>query len=586
MATFDVKISGGTIIDGSGEPSFQGDVGIKDGVITSIGEAFGEATRTIDAAGAIVTPGFTDMHTHYDGQISWDADLAPSCFHGVTTIVMGNCGVGFAPVKPHLRQRLIDLMEGVEDIPGTALAEGLTWDWETFPEYMSALDSRPHTLNFAAMVPHDALRIFVMGERAAAYAPATEGDIKEMQAVLREALEAGAAGFATGRTDNHRTTEGKATPASEVELVEMIALGEAFKGLDYGVLQAVSDFNMSEGPEAFDAEYDLLEAMAIASGGRPMSLSWMQRDQAPGQWEQIMRRAEAAVKKGLPTRLQAAPRAIGVMLGLTATFHPFMGFPSFKKISHLPLDEQVQAMKNPEFKARLLKEKSEPVAGDGSALPPLADVLLSQIAFVAMRLYRLGEEPNYEPDPMTCLAVEATTSGRSVLETIYDALLEEEGKALIYFPLYNYGTNNLDIIETMLHHPLAIPGLSDGGAHVGTVCDASFPTFLMSHWGRDREKGRLPIEKIIKMQAFDTSRHMGFNDRGAIALGQRADLNIIDFDRLSLDPPRMRADLPKGGLRLVQGATGFIATLVGGETITEGGILTGARPGRLVRAGQ
>jgi len=585
MATFDTKIVGGTVVDGTGAPGFAASVAIKDGRIVEVGDCKGDATATIDADGALVTPGFTDIHTHYDGQVSWDDALAPSSNHGVTTAVMGSCGVGFAPVRDTDHQRLIELMEGVEDIPGSALSEGITWGWQTFPEYMNAIDSRPHAIDFAVQVPHDALRMYVMGDRAAPDAPATDDDVSRMRAIVREALEAGALGFSTGRTDNHRTARGKPTPASEATERELCGIAEAFHGLGHGVLQGVSDFDCLVTDDNFDAEFDLFEKMA-AFAKRPMSISLMQRDQSPDQWKWILRRCEQAAAKGTPIHVQVAPRPIGVLLGLEATFHPFIGYPSYKEIHALPRSERVARMRDPEFKARLLAEKTDRVAGDGSSLPPLADVLLQQVDMIAKRIYRLGETPNYEPDPMTCIAAEAAHKGKGVLETFYDALLEDDGKTLLYFPIYNFMGLNLDAVHEMLTHPLALPGLSDGGAHVGTICDASFPTFLLMHWGRDRERGRIPVERLVQMQARDTARFVGLHDRGEIAVGQRADVNVIDFDGLRLEAPRLVSDLPAGGKRLMQPVHGYRATLVGGTRIVQDDRLLDARPGRLVRGGR
>ena len=582
----DLKIVGGTIVDGTGKARFTGDVGVKDGVVVEVGVVDGPAKETFDASGALVTPGFTDMHTHYDGQISWDEELAPSSVHGVTTIAMGSCGVGFAPVRDADRERLIELMEGVEDIPGTALSEGITWEWSSFPEYMSALDRKPHTLDFVTMVPHDALRVFVMGERAIAEEAASEEDIAAMRAILREALEAGAFGFSTGRSDNHRSARGLPTPASEAAGRELEGIAEAFRGLGRGVLQAVSDFDILEGDDNFHREFDVLEHMLRGAGDRPLSISLMQRDHSPKQWKWILERAEKAVEEGHDVRVQVAPRGIGVLLGLEATFHPFIGFPSFKKISGLPREEIVRIMRDPAFKAQLLKEKSEKVAGDGSAIPPLADFFLENIQMVAMRLFRLGEDPNYEPRPETSFGFEAMQKGAPILSVLYDAMLEQDGRNLLYFPVYNYTGMNLDVVHEMLTHPLALPGLSDGGAHVGTICDASFPTFMLTHWARDRAEGRLPLERVVQMQTHDTSRYLGLMDRGTIAPGQRADLNVIDFDRLRLHAPAMIRDLPAGGRRLMQRAEGYLATFVRGEMIAKDGVLTSARPGRLVRAGR
>lgn len=579
---YDVKIVGGKLIDGTGKPSYAGDLGIADGKLVAVGDCPSPAKRVIRADGAIVTPGFTDVHTHYDGQISWDDELRPSSIHGVTTCVMGNCGVGFAPVRFEDHGRLIELMEGVEDIPGSALSEGITWGWESFAEYMNVLEKRPRAIDFVCQVPHDALRVYVMRERATAEDPATEDDIRQMRAQLRDALLAGAVGFSTGRSDNHRSAQGKPTPASEARAEELAGIARAFEGLGRGVLQAVNDFDIMQGEHRFTPEFDVIEQMAEAAQ-RPLSISTMQRDHAPKQWERIFERAEKAVARGLNVRCQVAPRPIGVMLGLTATFHPFMGFPSYRDIAKKPLAERVSIMRNADFRARLLSEKSGKVAGDGSALPPLADFFLANLDMVAMRLFRLGEKPNYEPNVMNSLAGDAARSGNSILAVMYDALLEQEGRSLLYFPLYNYTEMNLEVVRKMLTHPLAIPGLSDGGAHVGTVCDASFPTFLLSYWGRERSTGRIPLEHLVKLQAFETANFLGLHDRGTLEVGKRADINIIDYDNLRLLHPVMQNDLPAGGQRLMQNAEGYIATLVAGEVIAENGALTGARPGRLVR---
>jgi N-acyl-D-aspartate/D-glutamate deacylase len=583
---YDLKIAGGTIIDGTGRAGYRGDVAIKDGCIVAVGRCDGPAGEILDAAGALVTPGFVDIHTHYDGQVSWDAELAPSSLHGVTTCVMGNCGVGFAPVHAHDHQRIIELMEGVEDIPGSALAEGITWGWQSFPEYMDAIDRLPHAIDFAVQVPHDVLRVYVMGERAIAGQAATEAEISHMRELVREALAAGAIGFSTGRTDNHRTAQGQPTPASEATIRELCGIAGAFTGMSHGVLQAVSDFDLLVSNDRFDDEFDVIERMAEAALGHGTSISLMQRDQSPAQWKQIIARAEAAHARGTTIRLQVAPRPIGVMLGLCATFHPFMGYPSFKQICRLPLAEQVARMRDPQLRARMLAETTDKVAGDGSSLPPLADILLAQLDVLAKRIYRLGEHPEYEPDPRTCLWAQAQAAGRPTLEVIYDALLEDEGRALLYFPLYNFTDLDLEVVHTMLTHPLALPGLSDGGAHVGTICDASFPTYLLSHWGRDRARGRIPIETLVKLQTHDTARFVGLRDRGTVEVGGKADLNVIDLSQLRLRAPHMLADLPAGGRRLMQHAEGYRATLVSGQVVARDGALTGARPGRLVRAGQ
>lgn len=579
--TYELKIAGGTVVDGTGAPPRRADVAVRDGHIAAIGDGIGDAARTIDATGAIVTPGFVDLHCHYDGQVSWDDALMPSCLHGVTTCMLGNCGVGFAPVRPRDRERLIALMEGVEDIPGAVLAQGIDWRWETFAEYMNAIDF-PHAIDFVTQVTHDALRVYVMGERAFAGGDATDDDVAAMRALTRAALEAGAGGFSTGRTDNHRAADGSATPASEATERELVGIARAFEGLDHGVVQAVSDFDMAVSEERFDPEFDLVERMAEAAGGRPLSVSLMQRDMAPGQWKKILARAE----RGTKIRVQVAPRAIGVLLGLEATFHPFIGFPSYKKIAHLSLAERTATMRTPAFKAQLLTETSDKVAGDGSPIPPLADVLLSRLEMVSMRLFRLGENPNYEPKMESSIYAEAQSRGVRALEAVYDALLAQDGHELLYFPLYNFTEMSLDNVATMLAHPLALAGLSDGGAHVGTVCDASFPTFFLTHWTRDRERGRMPIERVVAMLSGDTARYVGLADRGELAVGRRADINVIDMNALRLTRPRMVHDLPGGGRRLLQDAIGYRATIVRGRVVVDEGKLTAERPGRLARIGR
>lgn len=579
-----LEIRGGTVIDGSGQPPFQATVRVEGGRITHIGAPDAPADEILDATGLLVTPGFIDLHGHYDGQVSWDADLLPSAAHGVTTVVMGNCGVGFAPARAGDRDALIALMEGVEDIPGAALAQGIRWAWESFPEYLDAIDT-PHAIEFAAQVPHDALRVFAMGARGLAGEPATEADIAEMARLLREAMQAGAVGFSTGRSDVHRSRDGAATPASEATAAELRGLAAALRGLGHGVLQAVSDYDAERSLEAFDAEFDLLEQMAAASG-RPLSISLNQRDIDPAQWRKVLARVERAVEAGHDLRVQTAPRGIGVFLGLTATFHPLMAFPAYQEIARLPLAERVAALRDPARRERLLAERPVRLAGDGSAVPPLADRMIAMIDRVAFRMYRLGENPNYEPTLQDSIGWEARVRGVPALAALYDALLEDDGAQLLYFPIYNYLDGNLDAVREMMVHPRALPGLSDGGAHVGTVCDASFPTFLLTHWTRDRASGRLELARAVQMLSADAADYLGLTDRGRIAVGLRADLNLIDLSALRLYRPRMVRDLPGGGQRLLQDATGYRATLVAGQIISRDGQLTGARPGRLVRAGR
>lgn len=579
----DLRIRNGLLVDGTGAPARRADVGIRDGLVVTVGTVDEPARETFDADGAVVAPGFVDIHTHYDGQASWDGDMLPSSAHGVTTAVMGNCGVGFAPCRASDRQRLIRLFEGVEDIPGTALAEGIAWNWETFDEYLGALEARPRTMDVAAYLTHDAVRVYAMGDRALANTAATADDIAAMSAVVRDAMRAGAIGFSTGRTDNHRAVDGSATPASEASEAELTALARAVGESGRGILQAVSDFDMEAGDQHFDREFDLLERFAAASAGRPLSISLMQRDKNPTQWLDILRRVEAGVQKGLDLRVQVAPRGIGVLLGLEATFHPFIGFPSYKAIAALPLVERVRHLRNPETKARILSETSDSVAGDGSPIPPLADRLLGMIEMVSARMFPLGTRPDYEPKLESSIRARAMQRGIRPLEALYDALLEDDGHALLYFPIYNYAGMNLDAVGSMLHHPLAIPALADGGAHCGTICDASMPTFFLMHWVRDRAAGRFALERAIELLTSVPADFAGFSDRGRIAVGKRADLTLFDLEALSLDAPRLVRDLPAGGQRFLQDAHGYLATFVRGVQVSSHGKLTDARPGRVVR---
>ena len=476
---YDLKITGGILHDGSGAPGRVADIAIQDGRIAAIGMDLGAAERTIDASGKIVTPGFIDIHTHYDGQASWDDELRPSIDHGVTTAIMGNCGVGFAPVRDTDHDKLIKLMEGVEDIPGTALHEGLTWDWESFPDYLDALAKIPRTIDIAAMLPHDPLRMYVMGDRAVFSEPANDDDIAEMRRLTREALEAGAIGFATGRSDVHKTSDGDWTPSSESTREELTGIAKAFEGLGHGVVQAVSDFNLERGEEDFDEEWDIIADYAKASG-RPFSFSLMQRDFAPDQWLKLIERTETLKSEGVDARMQVAPRAIGVFLGFNCTFHPFMGYPTYKTIAHLSLEERVAKMKDPEFKSKVLSEKTDKLSGPGSSVPPLADLLMEHIEIVAEKFFQLGDPPDYEQPPENSLAARAREKGVPLMEMIYDTLLERDGHELIYLPLYNYTELNYDNVLRMMEHPQALYGLSDGGAHVGTVCDASMPTYMLT----------------------------------------------------------------------------------------------------------
>jgi N-acyl-D-aspartate/D-glutamate deacylase len=581
----DWLIKNGTVVDGTGAAPRVADVGVRAGRIVAVGHISESAHHTMDATGLWITPGFVDIHTHYDGQATWDACFTPSIYHGVTTLVMGNCGVGFAPKRPGHEADLIKLMEGVEDIPGAALHEGIRWNWESFPQYMDALAATPRSLDYLVQVPHDPLRMYVMGERALAHERATPDEIHAMQTLLREALQAGAAGFSTGRSDNHRTSEGKDTPAANATADELRALAQAFEGLGHGVIQIVSDYNLLQGPAEFDAEFDYVELLAKASG-KPVSLTWLQRDPGGEQYLKIQARVEAAVQAGLPLYLQTAVRGIGVLNGLEASFHPFMGFPSYKEVAHLPLAQRAEAMRDPARKARILSEKSERLAGDGSAIPPLVDILLAKIDLISGRMFALQDTLNYEPSVMQSFLVRAKQAGISPLEAIYDYLSTGDGAGLIYFPLFNYNEGSLDAVRRMLAHPRALSSLSDAGAHVGTVCDASFTTFMLTHWVRDRGQDAIALEAAVEMLTRRNALYLGLTDRGVIAPGMRADLNAIDPSRLSVGVPELVHDLPAGGKRFVQRAQGYVATWVAGEQVQAQGVVTEARPGRLVRMGQ
>lgn len=582
---FDLLIRGGLVVDGTGAEPVIADVAVRGGRVVEVGTITGPATETVDATGMWVTPGFVDIHTHYDGQVTWDEHFTPSIFHGVTTLMMGNCGVGFAPLRKGHEDDLVKLMEGVEDIPGVALREGIKWGWETFPQYMDALEKTPRSLDYLVQVPHDPVRMYVMGERAVTRSVATPEDVAAMRELVREALRAGAAGFSTGRSDNHRTSEGKDTPAAEASVAELTGIVGAFEGLGHGVVQVVSDFDLLKGPEGFDAEFDLVERLAHASG-RPLSVSWLQRDPGGEQYLAVQKRVEAAVAAGLPMYLQTAARGIGVITGLDASFHPFMGFPSYKEVVDLPLAKRAAALRDPARRAKLLSEKSEQLAGDGTAVPPLVDILLAKIDLISGRMFPLEETLNYEPSVMESFLVRARQAGVRPLEAIYDYLAGGDGSRLIYFPIFNYNQGNLDVVRQMLGHPRALASLSDSGAHVGTVCDASFTTFMLTHWVRDRAKDTLPLATVIEMLTSRNAKYIGLTDRGVIAVGKRADLNVIDPKRLNMGVPKLVRDLPAGGKRFVQRAAGYVGTWVAGEAVQREGELTQALPGRLVRLGR
>ena len=567
LAGLDLLIRGGTVIDGTGAAGRVADVGIRDGRIAGVGKVDAPAEREIDAAGLLVTPGWVDIHTHYDGQVTWDAMLTPSCWHGVTTVVMGNCGVGFAPVRPGSEDYLIRLMEGVEDIPGTALAEGIDWQWESFPQYLDAVESKPHPIDVAAQVPHAALRLYVMGERGADHNEVpSPREIAEMSRLVQESIEAGALGFTTSRTILHRSSDGRSTPSLTATSDELLGIGRGLGKAGRGVFELVTDHMMD------DNEWELMRDLVRASGGRPLSVSMVQYDDSPHAYREQLQQLRRSNELGLPLKAQVATRAIGILYGLETTLNPFSGSANYKAIAALPLAERVARMRDGQVRRAILSDRIPP------KLAEMADF---------EKMYDLGSPPDYEPAPEDSLAAKARRLGIAPEEHVYDRLLADEGHALLYAPFVNYVERNLEAVREMLLDENTVPGLGDAGAHCGLICDGSFPTFLVAHWGRDRTRGeRLPLEWLVKRQSHDTARLVGLNDRGTIEPGMKADVNVIDFERLGMEHPRVVHDLPAGGRRLLQRATGYAVTVQSGAVTFENGEPTGAMPGRLVRGPQ
>jgi len=566
----DLVIRNGTIVDGTGAAAFSGDVAIDAGVITEVGAVTGQGREEIDATGRLVTPGFVDVHTHYDGQVTWDPTLAPSSWHGVTTIVMGNCGVGFAPVRPDRHAWLIGLMEGVEDIPGTALAEGIRWGWETFPEFLDVLDDQPLMIDVGTQVPHGAVRGYVMGDRGARNEPATPDDIAAMARIAREGIDAGALGVSTSRTIAHRAIDGEPVPGTYAAEDELFALGRALADADTGVFELAPAGVMGEDLAAPEREMDWMVRLAEETG-RPVTFAMTQHDLEPDQWRKMLDLVGEVYDRGIPIRPQVAGRPVGLLLGLQ-TFHALRDRPSYQALGDLPLDELVERLRDPGLRARILGES------------PAADPRMSFVGLGLDRTFRLGDPPDYEPEASESIAAHAQRSGVDPWELYYDLLLEDDGRQLLLRPLLGYANFTQDPIREMVMHPATALGLGDGGAHVGAICDASIETYMLTHWVRDRSRGeKIPLELAVRKMSSDTAALYGLHDRGVLAVGKKGDVNVIDLPRLTLRRPAMHHDLPAGASRLLQTAEGYTATVVSGQVVMRDGVETGARPGALLR---
>ena len=566
MAQVDLVIRGGVVFDGTGGAPVLADIAIDGGRIVEVGAVKATGREEIDARGLMVTPGWVDIHTHYDGQMTWDARMTPSSTLGATTIVAGNCGVGFAPARPSDHDTLIRLMEGVEDIPGAALHAGLSWRWESFGEYLNAVERQPHDIDVAVQAPHGALRVYVMGERGARREPATEAEIAQMRDLVRDAVKAGAIGFSTTRTMVHRTADGDLTPTLGAARAEMVGISEGLREAGSGVLQVASDF------AEIDEEFDLMCELTKVSG-QMLSFSLVQADVVPDRWRQLLERLETAVANGINMKAQVAGRPVGLMLGLQGSAHPFISRPSYQEIIDKPLAEKVAIMGDPAFRARLIAEA-----------PMKGHPFINSLAGAHHKMFELGDPPNYEPDPKDSLGAKAKAMGVNPDELVYDALIADDGKGFLYFPMHNYFEGDLENVRTMLEHPDTLSGLSDGGAHVGAICDVSLPTYMLTHWCRDRTRGpKLDLAEVIRGQTKDTAEAVGLLDRGVLKPGYLADVNVIDFDRLQLKPPHMVYDLPTGARRLMQEADGYVATIKSGQVIYRNGEATDALPGKLIR---
>jgi len=564
---YDFVIRNGTVIDGTGADPRQADVAIADGRIAEIGKVSGKGAEELDAKGQIVTPGFVDLHTHYDAQVTWSSEITPSSWNGVTTAMIGNCGVGFAPCKPEQRDMLVKLMEGVEDIPEVVLTEGLPWNWQSFEDYLDALDARSYDLDVVTQVPHAALRVFVMGQRGADREPATADDRARMAALAAAGVKAGALGFSTSRTINHKTLDGRHIPTLKADEAELAEIAGALAKTNAGWLQVISDFDEPE------EEMALLRRL-VERSGRPMSITVLQRDNKPEEWRRLMSRVADAQKAGLPMMGQVLTRPTGILLGFEISQNPFLGRPSWSEVEGLPFAEKIARLRQPDFRARLIAEASE-------------DASLARRVTKWDRIFALGDPPDYEPPAERSVAAIAARQGLNPAEVAYDMLLEKGGKAILYRPLSNYTYGTLDTVHDMMTHPHTLIGLGDGGAHVGILSDASAITYMLTHWTRDRARGaRLSLPWVIKRLTSDNARAIGLNDRGVIRKGAKADINVIDYDRLKVGAPEVVYDLPSAGRRIIQRTDGYVATLVSGKVVNRNGRPTGALPGRLVRGPQ
>lgn len=562
---FDLVVKGGSIYDGTGSEPYSADIGIKDGVIAEIGSISDASARKVSADGAIVTPGFVDIHTHYDAQATWANRLTPSSEHGVTTAIMGNCGVGFAPVHEPDHDRLINLMEGVEDIPEVVMKEGLPWEWESFDDFMSYLSDRQFDMDLGAQLPHAAMRVYVMGERGINREPANADDIEKMRKITHQAMRSGAIGFSTSRWLHHKSSTGEHMPSLNAEADELVGIAMGMKDAGRGVVQLISEL------EDVDSEFEIFRRVAGESG-RPVSMS-VSQDLGPTHWRKVLSKIEEANADGMHFRAQVAPRAIGLMLGLTASVTPFTSRPSYRAIADLPLEEKLKALQSAEVRQRILSEPKDPEF-------ERLDELLDECNWV----WELDEIPDYEPKPENSLAARAKQAGVEPETFAYDRLIANGGKTLFYSARTNFKEGNFEDCYEMLTHQHSVPGLGDGGAHVGLICDASFPTTLLAYWARDRQTGpRIDLETVVKMHTSDTATAVGLTDRGLLKTGLKADINIIDFENLNARVPEIVYDLPAGGKRFTQKAIGYLATMVNGAITYRNGEATGELPGRLIR---